>query len=220
MNTIRMIFSRVASEMGGGYEVELAVFRLSAAGYPALEAVRAFLGSDAGNGRYAPFAQKLRGVSTELVAWGPAADKLFAEGGSLAVPVGRVEMSALLREAREQQGDLLWMRHVTPAVFRRYGRYVAVPVEGLYLSRPAAVWGALTGEEVRPVVEVVEASVREVPWRLGKDGIVVPGFVGRVLLRVADPTHRAVALLARWTGVGAKTAWGMGEVAVECAGKI
>jgi hypothetical protein len=215
------VFSfRVRLDPGEGVvELEVVLFRMRCAGYPALEAVRRLLGRDGEDGRYAPFSQRLRGCGAEVVAWGAAAEKLFREGGAVgAAPVGRVAVAELQERARSA-GEFVKFRHVTPAVFRRYGRFVAAPVEELYLARPAAVWRAVTGEEVVPAVKVVEALIHPVRWPLGKDGVVVPGFVGRVVLRIPDPVDRAVALLAGWTGVGAKTAWGMGEVVVRCAGK-
>lgn len=121
------------------------------------------------------------------------------------------------------------LRFCSPTAFKQNGRYVLFPQERLILQSLIAKWGELFPQYLLndpDAEQMLEEGIRISDYRLrtaryALKGVRIPGFVGQITIdaHLSAPMRQlwnSLCVLAPFTGVGIKTALGMGGVQKIC----
>lgn len=137
--------------------------------------------------------------------------------------------SVLIRRAQQLRiVNRFPLELLTPAAFRQEGRYVIYPQESLILQSLAARWGMCFPNMPLDDPDAVQAILRGlhiVDYRLQTlrhplKQVHIPSFIGRVVLEARLPApllevFKTLYCFAPYSGVGIKTALGMGGVGIQ-----
>lgn len=117
---------------------------------------------------------------------------------------------------------------LTPTSFKQEGRYVIYPQESLILQSLVARWGICFPDmplDDSDAVQAILRGLRIVDYRLQTlrhplKQVRIPSFIGRVVLEARLPAplmevFRTLYCFAPYSGVGIKTALGMGGVGIQ-----
>jgi CRISPR-associated endoribonuclease Cas6 len=122
---------------------------------------------------------------------------------------------------------LITLKFITPTAFKSNGKYVIFPSETLLIKSIAGKWDSCAeqfflsdGETLSQIAEYIQIN----KYRLKSDvyhikGIAIPAFSGEVTLKIngPEPLQKVANLMfnfATYSGIGIKTALGMGGVAL------
>lgn len=157
-----------------------------------------------------PFALKVNG-KTFLSIWGEA-EEVFSRK---AVRHGFEPVSCIALERLKMfvpQEDVVVFNHTTPTTFNFKGREVPAFLPDIYFLRPILSWKRLTGQSTYPGWESARTfDMRWSAWGI-KGGHFTNGFTGKIKYRGCNDDLRLMAVFAEYTGIGYKTAFGMGGV--------
>lgn len=119
------------------------------------------------------------------------------------------------------------LQFCSPASFKQNNRYVLFPQERLILQSLIAKWDALLPEyplNDPDAVQMLENGIHITDYKLRSaryflKGAHIPGFIGQITLTVSlsppmQQIWNALCVLAPFTGIGIKTALGMGGVRI------
>lgn len=165
---------------------------------------------------YPPFALQYKKGIPFLTIWGRAEEafsKVAAKNGFVAVKC--LALERLMSSTAE--GESVTLEHVSPTAFAVYGTKAPVVLSHLYWRRPLAALAYLGVRELNPTQKRVHATTKTCHQilRIGDKGgreMKVPGFTGVVKFVECNGDLQFLARVAEFTGVGCKTAWGMGTV--------
>ena len=139
-----------------------------------------------------------------------------------------VEAQELVLRDREEMNRFSEIRFLTPTAFKQGGRYAIYPQEKLVLQSLMQNWNAVFPEIPIQDEDAVQAMLQGIhitdyslhTTRYSFKGTRVPGFVGKISVqaKLALPLMElwnALLGLAPYSGIGIKTALGMGGVQVQ-----
>lgn len=171
----------------------------------------------------------IKEISSLIDAW----DQLQIE--RLQSPVTIIKKDAILFNnvdemllPRQEQKTFYTMHFGTPTTFKSEGEYMLFPSSRLILQSLLNKWNALYPElsmRDEDAVQMLNNGIRIRNYKLHStqyplSGLKLPGFLGYVELqvRLSEPLHELWHLLysiSPYTGVGIKTALGMGAVMIK-----
>lgn len=169
------------------------------------------------------------------VLFGPvieSAETILLHTGKLSVisqsPKTEIQFEDIIRQARQNDSSRAELRFLTAASFKQNGRYVIFPQEKLILQSLANRWNSFCAEyplsdpDALRMLEggifIRDYALKSVRYHL--KNVYIPAFVGKVTLDSRLPVPlaelwRAILLWADYSGIGIKTALGMGGANVR-----
>jgi hypothetical protein len=161
---------------------------------------------------YPPFALQYEKGVPFLAIWGRAEEafsKIAVKNGFVAV-----KCLALERLMNGAEGEGVTLEHVSPTAFAVYGTKAPVVLPHLYWRRPLAALTYLGSEKLKPAQKRIHAATNAChqTLKIGGKEVKVPGFKGVVRFVEGNSDLQFLARVAEFTGIGCKTAWGMGTV--------
>ena len=143
-------------------------------------------------------------------------------------PKAKIRFEDIIWQARQTDSSRAELQFLSPTSFKQNGRYVIFPQEKLILQSLVNRWNSFCAEYplcdldalrmLESGIYIRDYALKTVRYHL--KNVYIPAFVGRITLDSRLPVPlaelwRAILLWADYSGIGIKTALGMGGTNVK-----